>query len=54
MESLAEVYPLAEKSSASMAESLNDFVDDIGIPDTLVCDLAPEYIGPNSEMMKMI
>ena len=35
------VYPTAGKSSREFADSLTDFTDDVGIPDTVFCDLAP-------------
>ena len=39
------VYPTAGKSSIEFADSLTDFTDDVGIPDTVFCDLAPKYVG---------
>ena len=35
------VYPTAGKSSREFADSLTNFTDDVGIPDTVFCDLAP-------------
>jgi hypothetical protein len=31
-----------------------NFVDDVGIPNTLICDLATEQVGPHTPMMKEI
>jgi hypothetical protein len=46
--------PVLERTLTTMAQTLNDFVDYVGIPDTLVCDLTPKYVGPNTEFMKEI
>ena len=35
-------------------DSFQDFADDVGIPDTLVCDLATEQTGKNTPMMKEV
>ena len=51
---LTKVYPLTDKTSVSMTESLIDFADDVGAPDTIFCDLAPEYVGPKSEFQREI
>ena len=48
------VYPTAGKSSREFADSLTDFTDDVGIPDTVFCDLAPEYVGPRTPFMKEV
>ena len=49
-----KVYPMESKSSACIANSLQDFADDVGIPETLVCDLATEQTGKNTPMMKEV
>jgi hypothetical protein len=33
---------------------LRDFVDNVGIPNTLICDLATEQVGVHTPMMKEI
>ena len=48
------MYPMESKSSACIADSLQDFSDDIGIPDTLVCNLATEQTGWHTPMMKEV
>ena len=48
------VYPMASKASANIAAALAEFIDDVGIPDTLVCDLASEQTGKNTEVMQLI
>ncbi len=48
------VFPLPNKSSESVSSSLTDFADDVGIPDTLVCDQATEYIGPHTLFQKEV
>ena len=49
-----KVYPIESKSSACIANTLQDFADYVGIPDTLVCDLATEQTGRNTPMMKEV
>ena len=48
------VYPTAGKSSREFADSLTNFMDDVGIPNTVFCDLAPEYVGPRTLFMKEV
>jgi hypothetical protein len=48
------VFPMTSKSSENIAQTLNEFVDDIRIPNTLICDLAMEQVGPHTLMMKEI
>ena len=48
------VYPMESKASANIANVLQEFVDDVGIPETLVCDFASEQTGKNSDVMKII
>ena len=48
------VYPTAGKSSREFADLLTDFTDDVGIPDTVFCDLAPEYVGPRTPFMREV
>jgi hypothetical protein len=45
---------MSSKSSENIAQTLRDFVDDVGIPNTLICDLATEQVGPHTPMMKEI
>jgi hypothetical protein len=45
---------MESKSSANIANTLQDFADDVGIPDTLICDLATEQVGPHTPMMKEV
>ena len=53
--SFTQVYPMeSRKASASIANVLQEFVDDVGIPDTLVCDFASEQTGKDSDVMKII
>jgi hypothetical protein len=42
------------KSSEHIAQTLREFVDDVGIPNTLICDLATEQVGTHTPMMKEI
>ena len=48
------IYPMESKASTHIAVALNAFVGDVGIPDTLVCDLASEQTGKNSDVMTLI
>ena len=48
------VYPMESKASVHIAAALTEFIDDVGIPDTLVCDLASEQTGKHAEVMKII
>ena len=41
------------KSSTNIAQQLNEFIDDVGIPGTLICDLATEQTGKNTEVLKV-
>jgi len=44
------VYPLTTKADAGVA--LTHFVQDIGIPDTVVANNAGEQTGDNTEFVK--
>ena len=46
------VHPLSSKSRVGQA--LTEFTDDVGIPDTLMSDGAPELVGPHTEFMKEV
>ena len=46
------VHPLISK--ARVGQALTEFVDDVGIPDMLLSDLAPEMTGTNTESMKEV
>ncbi|KAI2490038.1 Reverse transcriptase (RNA-dependent DNA polymerase) [Fragilaria crotonensis] len=48
------IYPMESKSSHNIAQALSEFVDDVGIPGTLICDLASEQTGKNTEVPKAI
>ena len=48
------VYLTAGKSSREFADSLIDFTDDVGIPNTVFCDLALEYVRPRTPFMKEV
>ena len=42
------------KSSHNIAQALGEFVEDVGIPGTLICDLATEQTGKNTEVLKAV
>ena len=46
------VHPLDSK--AKVAQALTEFVDDVGIPDSLLSDGAPEMVGPKTNFMKEV
>jgi hypothetical protein len=48
------VFPMTSKSSENIAQTLRDFVDDVGVPNTLICNLATEQVGPHTPMMKEV
>ncbi|KAI2492275.1 Reverse transcriptase (RNA-dependent DNA polymerase) [Fragilaria crotonensis] len=48
------VYPMASKSSHDIAQALTEFIDDVGVPGTLICDFATEQTGKNTEVMKVV
>jgi hypothetical protein len=52
--SFTRVYPMESKASSNIATVLQEFSDDVGIPETLVCDFASEQTGKNTEVMKII
>ena len=45
---------MESKESHNIAHSLNEFVDDVGIPGTLICDIATEQTGKNTEVLKAV
>jgi hypothetical protein len=45
---------MESKASASIATALQEFIDNIGIPETLVCDFASEQRGKNTEVMRIV
>ena len=51
---LPKVNPMESKSIANIAAALSEFIDDVGVPDTLICDLAPEQTGKQTGVMKLI
>ena len=46
------VHPLVSKGK--VAQALTEFADNVGIPDTLLSDGAPEMVGPKTELMKEV
>jgi hypothetical protein len=48
------VFPIPSKSSEHIAQMLREFIDDVGIPNILICDLATEQVGTHTPMMKEI
>jgi hypothetical protein len=52
--SFTRIYPMESKASRNIAQALNEFVDNVGIPGALICDLATEQTGKNTEVLKAI
>ena len=52
--SFTRVYPMESKSSHDIAQALTEFVDDVGVPGTLICDFATGQTGKNTKVMKVI
>ena len=52
--SFTRVYPMESKASSNIATVLQEFIDDVGIPETLVCDFASEQTGKNTEVMRIV
>jgi hypothetical protein len=52
--SITRVYPMESKASANIANALQEFIDDVGVPETLVCDFASEQTGKNTDVMRII
>jgi hypothetical protein len=42
------------KASNHVATAINVFINDVGVPDKIVCDLATAQTGKHSEVMKLI
>ena len=52
--SFTRVYPMESKLSHNIALALTKFIDDVGIPRTLICELATAQTGKNTEVMKVV
>ena len=52
--SFTRVYPLESKESSNIANALSEFVDDVGIPDKLICDFATEQTGKHTDVMRLV
>jgi hypothetical protein len=46
------VVPLASKTGTEVGRALQEFIDDVGVPDMLVCDLAGEQYGKHTDFVK--
>ena len=45
---------MESKESSNVANALGEFVDNVGIPDMLICDFATEQAGKHTDVMRMI
>ena len=48
------IYPMESKASNNIATALTEFIDDVGVPGTLICDLATEQTGRHTEVIRLI
>jgi hypothetical protein len=49
-----QVYPMPSKASKNIAQALREFINDVGVPDELVCDLATKQVGVHTPVMDII
>ena len=49
-----KVYPMANKDGDNTGDTLSDICRNVGIPKTLVCDLASEQVGRHTKFMKEV
>jgi hypothetical protein len=42
------------KVSENIANALRDFIDDVGVPNKIVCDLATEQVGVHTPVMEVV
>jgi hypothetical protein len=45
---------MPSKLSENIAKALRNFIDDVRVPATLICDLATEQVGRHTPMMREI
>jgi hypothetical protein len=45
---------MESKASSNIANALTEFIDNVGVPATLICDAATEQTGKHTEVMKII
>jgi hypothetical protein len=48
------VYPMTSKASENIANALREFIDDVGVPKEIICDLATEQVGVHTPVMDII
>ena len=49
-----KVYSMESKASSNNARALVEFIDNVGVLDSLVCDFASEQTGKHTDVMKLI
>ena len=52
--SFTHIYPMESKGSENIARVLQQFIDEVGIPETLVCNFASKQTGKNTEVMRIL
>jgi hypothetical protein len=45
---------MTSKASEHIANALREFIDDVGIPNKIICDLATEQVGVHTPVMEII
>ncbi len=52
--SFTRIYPLESKSTTNIAQALQAFIDDDGVPENLTCDFVSEQTGKSTDIMRII
>ena len=52
--SLVQVYPMKGKEDPHPGEALQEFIQDVGVPNIIVVDNAPEQVGPKTKFQKVV
>ena len=51
---LTKVYPTPGRTKLDAANALRAFIQDVGVPEVLTADLAPEMTNKDSDFMKLV
>jgi hypothetical protein len=52
--SFTRVYPMESKASSNIAQALQEFIDDVDIPETLICDFASKQTDRKTDVMRIV
>jgi len=53
-EGFTKVYPMIDHKADSVGDTLKDVMRTVGVPKEMICDLAPEMVGPNTTFRKKL